>query len=81
MTEAPELFQVDDAGNVTVLQENPPLDLLEKARQAEKYCPTKAIKIESQWTNCRFIVVGHAVGDYPRGFCFLHARPCVDGVD
>ena len=46
MTEAPELFQVDEAGNVTVLQENPPLDLLEKAQQAEKYCPTKAIKIE-----------------------------------
>ena len=46
MTEAPELFQVDDAGNVTVLQENPPLDLLTKARQAEKYCPTKAIKVE-----------------------------------
>jgi sterol 14-demethylase len=47
MTEAPELFQVDEAGNVTVLQENPPPDLLEKARQAEKYCPSKAIKIES----------------------------------
>ena len=47
MTEAPELFQVDDAGNVTVLQENPSLDLLKKARQAEKYCPAKAIKIES----------------------------------
>jgi len=46
MTEAPELFHVDDAGNVTVLQEKPPLDLLTKARQAEKYCPTKAIKIE-----------------------------------
>lgn len=46
MTEAPELFQVDEAGNLTVLQENPPLDLLEKARQAEKYCPTKAIKIK-----------------------------------
>jgi sterol 14-demethylase len=45
MTEAPELFHVDDAGNVTVLQDNPALDLLEKARQAEKYCPTKAIKI------------------------------------
>jgi sterol 14-demethylase len=45
MTEAPELFQVDDAGNVTILQENPPLDLLEKARQAEKYCPTKAITV------------------------------------
>jgi sterol 14-demethylase len=47
MTEAPELFHVDDAGNVTVLQENPPLDLLKKARQAEKYCPAKAIKIKS----------------------------------
>jgi sterol 14-demethylase len=45
MTEAPELFQVDDAGSVTILQTYPPLDLLEKARQAEKYCPTKAIKI------------------------------------
>jgi sterol 14-demethylase len=46
MTEAPELFHVDDAGNVTVLQENPMQELLEKARQAEKYCPTKAIKIK-----------------------------------
>ncbi|MGR9037723.1 MAG: cytochrome P450, partial [Gammaproteobacteria bacterium] len=46
MAEAPELFRVDDAGNVTVLQDNPPLDLLTKARQAEKYCPTRAIKIE-----------------------------------
>jgi len=46
MTEAPEIFQVDEAGTVTVLQENPSLDLLEKARKAEKYCPTKAIKIE-----------------------------------
>ncbi|MGZ5043761.1 MAG: cytochrome P450 [Methylobacter sp.] len=46
MTEAPELFQVDDAGNVTVLQENPSLGLLKKAQQAEKYCPTKAIKIK-----------------------------------
>ena len=43
MAEAPELFQVDEAGNLTVLQENPALALLEKARQAEKYCPTKAI--------------------------------------
>jgi sterol 14-demethylase len=46
MTEAPELFHVDDAGNVTVLQENPTQELLEKARQAEKYCPAKAIKIK-----------------------------------
>ncbi|MEI6543725.1 MAG: cytochrome P450 [Methylococcales bacterium] len=45
MTEAPELFHVDDEGNLTVLQDNPSLDLLIKARQAEKYCPTKAIII------------------------------------
>ncbi|MCX7096748.1 MAG: cytochrome P450 [Methylococcales bacterium] len=46
MGEAPELFHVDEAGNVTILQENPLLDWLDKARQAEKYCPSKAIKIE-----------------------------------
>ena len=45
MAEAPELFQVDEDGNLTVLQDNPDLALLEKARQAEKYCPTKAIII------------------------------------
>ena len=45
MTEAPELFHVDETGNVTVLQETPQLDLLAKARLAEKYCPSKAIKI------------------------------------
>ena len=47
MTEAPEIFHVNDAGELKILQENPPLDLLDKAKQAEKYCPTKAIKIES----------------------------------
>ena len=47
MTEAPEIFHVDDAGQLQVLQENPAMDLLHKARQAEKYCPTKAIKIET----------------------------------
>ena len=46
MSEAPELFQVDDEGNLTVLQENPNLAFLEMAKQAEKYCPNKAIKIE-----------------------------------
>lgn len=48
MTEAPELFQVDDEGNLTVLQECPAPDLLTIAQQAEKYCPTKAIKIITQ---------------------------------
>jgi len=46
MAEAPELFQVDEGGNLTVLQSRPSLDFLAKARQAEKYCPTQAIKIE-----------------------------------
>ena len=46
MTEAPELFQVDEAGQVTLLQERPSLDLLTKAQQAVKYCPSKALKIE-----------------------------------
>jgi len=45
MAEAPELFHLDEAGNLTLLQETPALDLLAKARQAEKYCPTQAIKI------------------------------------
>ena len=47
MTEAPEIFSVADSGELTVLQENPPNALLEKARQAEKHCPNKAIKIVS----------------------------------
>jgi sterol 14-demethylase len=46
MAEAPELFHVDEAGHVTVLQAYPSPALLAKARQAEKYCPTQAIKIE-----------------------------------
>ena len=46
MSEAPELFQVDEAGNLSVLQENPSMELLEKAKLAKKYCPTQAIKIK-----------------------------------
>ena len=47
MSEAPDIFHVDELGKLELLQENPSSELLEKARQAEKYCPTKAIKIES----------------------------------
>ena len=47
MAEAPDLFHVDEEGNVTVLQDNPSIDVLEKARLAEKYCPTKAILIKT----------------------------------
>jgi ferredoxin len=44
--EAPEVFQVDDQGYLTVLQENPPEELREKVERAVKYCPTMALKIE-----------------------------------
>ncbi len=47
MSEAPEIFQVDEQGKLTVLQDNPPDTLLTKARLAEKYCPTQAIKVET----------------------------------
>lgn len=46
MAEAPELFRVDDDGRLTVLQAHPDAALLEKARAAEKFCPTRAIRLE-----------------------------------
>ncbi|MBS1212624.1 MAG: cytochrome 51, partial [Proteobacteria bacterium] len=45
MSEAPEIFHVDDQGRLTLLQDEPDEALLEKARLAEKYCPTRAIRI------------------------------------
>ncbi len=45
--EAPEVFQVDDKGFLTVLQENPPEALREKVERAVKYCPTMALKLEA----------------------------------
>ena len=45
MTEAPELFHVDEQGKLTVLSEKIPAGGLEKARAAAKYCPTQAIRI------------------------------------
>ncbi len=45
MAEAAEIFQVDDKGKLTVLQESPDNALLTKAQKAAKYCPTSAIKI------------------------------------
>lgn len=46
MSEAPEIFRVNEAGELEVLQDRPPMALLEKARLAEKYCPNKAITID-----------------------------------
>ena len=45
MGEAPELFHVDEDGKLTVLNAQPDESLLEKARNAVKYCPTQAIRL------------------------------------
>ena len=45
MAEAPEIFHVDEKGKLTVLDGNPNVMLLQKARSAEKYCPAGAIRI------------------------------------
>jgi sterol 14-demethylase len=45
MGEAPEIFHVDESGKLTVVNETPDRGLIEKARAAEKYCPTHAITL------------------------------------
>jgi sterol 14-demethylase len=45
MAEAPEIFHVDEKGHLAILDENPPAELMEKAKAAEKYCPAQAIKV------------------------------------
>jgi ferredoxin len=44
--EAPEVFELDAAGKLTVLQEEPPEELREAVLLARKYCPTMAITVE-----------------------------------
>lgn len=46
MGEAPEVFEVDDDGFLTVLQEEPPERLREQVELAVKYCPTGALSLE-----------------------------------
>jgi len=46
MGEAPEVFEVDDKGFLTILQDQPPEDLRAKVEQAVKYCPTGAISLQ-----------------------------------
>ena len=46
MGEVPEVFDVDDAGVLTVLQERPPPALAKRLAVAASYCPTGAIRIE-----------------------------------
>ena len=46
MGEAPEVFQVDEQGYLTVLQEEPPEALRARVELAVEYCPTNAISLE-----------------------------------
>jgi ferredoxin len=45
MGDAPEVFQVDDDGKLTVLLEEPPEALRDKVQSAVRYCPTGAISV------------------------------------
>ncbi|MFP6599701.1 MAG: ferredoxin [Deltaproteobacteria bacterium] len=48
MSEAPEVFSVDDkTGELTVLQEAPAEELKGKVELAIKYCPTSALSLSA----------------------------------
>ncbi len=44
--DAPDVFQVDDDGKLTVLLPEPPEEQREQVELAVRYCPTGAIRIE-----------------------------------
>ena len=46
MGEAPEVFQVDDKGYLTILQEEPPESRREQVELAVKHGPTGALSLE-----------------------------------
>jgi ferredoxin len=46
MKHAPEIFRVEDDDTLTVLLEEVPEKLREKAREAERLCPRQAIKLK-----------------------------------
>lgn len=46
MQQAPEIFRVEEDDTLTVLLEEVPGDLQEKAREAERLCPRQAIRLE-----------------------------------
>jgi ferredoxin len=44
--DAPDVFQVDDDGKLTVLMPEPPEEQRSQLELAVRYCPTGAIRIE-----------------------------------
>jgi sterol 14-demethylase len=49
-SEAPEVFRVSKAGELTVLDPNPSDDQRPAVEQAVRYCPTRAIRIAGNRT-------------------------------
>lgn len=47
-SEAPDVFAVSKAGELTILDESPADDQLPAVRQAVKYCPTHALTVEDR---------------------------------
>jgi ferredoxin len=45
-SEAPTVFTVSKAGDLTVLDATPPPDMRSQVEQAVKFCPTHALSIE-----------------------------------
>jgi sterol 14alpha-demethylase len=45
MGEVPEVFEVDQQGKLTLIQESPPELLLPRVQTAARYCPTGAIQV------------------------------------
>jgi ferredoxin len=41
----PEVFDLDDEGHATVIQADPPAELEDKVRNAERNCPERAISV------------------------------------
>jgi ferredoxin len=44
--EAPEVFRLNDQGNLELLMEEAPLSLAKELDLAVRYCPTSAIRVE-----------------------------------
>lgn len=44
--EAPEVFRLNDDGNLELLMEEPPLSMANELDLAVRYCPTSAIRVE-----------------------------------
>jgi len=44
--EAAEVFRLDAAGELEVLQERPPEELRDGVKRAVKHCPTGALRLE-----------------------------------